>query len=352
MSFWSGNPAAPTFWNTLPFQTSAPRFLRTDPPPLLPETYRLADGSVAQMKRLFGTQSPAVAVFLAENYCGDDWQMRGSEIWIGAYLRDPEVVCLGLYRDSELIATIFSVPIGEAYMTHGGKLRCLRMIEGLCVASPYRSKGIAGFMIGHMDIFTTYKFGTCAHLWSRELSEPPAFWDTALRVDKYGYTWTGTMSRGEVSTMPWNAFVQLWEDSWVDWVDGSAAIIACEPRNRNNRIQIYFSGNLIAAVAATGRTSADEKTAIYEIVWSGKYEKGNLAPATPDLNFKQLVDSIAAALPAGGVLFGTTSPDCGGLCGDWAGWSVGSSGMHATYIYNYMPPAFGTCRILMVRDEI
>lgn len=352
MSFWSGNPAAPTFWQTLSFQTSVPRFLRTDPPPLLPETTRLADGTTAQIKRLFGTQSSVVSSFLATNYTGDDWHIRSSDSWIGTYLRDPDVVCLGLFHDTKLIATIFSVPIGEAHMTHGGKLRCLRMIEGLCVAPTIRSQGIAGFMIGHMDVFTAYKFGVCVHLWSRELSGKPAFWDTALRVDKYGYTRTGRISDVVVSKMPWDAFTRLWERSWAEWVDGEAAIIACEPQNRNNRIQIYYTGNLIAAVAATGRTNADGKTAIYEIVWSGSYEKEVLGPATADLNFKQLLDGIAAALPASGVLFGTTSPDCGGLCSDWSDWLIGASGLHATYIYNYMPPAFGTCRILMVRDEI
>ena len=104
-------------------------------------------------------------------------------------------------------------------------------------------------------------------------------------------------------------------------------------------------------VSPTERVSATG-TPIYEIVWSGKYTEGVLAPAHGDLSFQQLLNGIACLLPAGGVLFGTSDPCGGGVQAGWAGWNVGTSGVHALYMYNYMPPAFGACRIHTIREEL
>ena len=350
MSFWSGNSAAPSFFATLPFQTLRPQYLRTDMPPLRPESYTLQDGKRATIRRLFGTQSGLVADFLAAHYGGDDWRLPRAEAWIGNYLRDSEVVALGLFTaEGALIATIFSVPVGEAVMSHGGALRDLRVIEGLCVAPAYRGAGVAGFMIAHADAFTSYKFGVCAHLWSREVAAA-SFWDTALRSDLYGYTLTGFRSGDPIEKMDWSVFVRLWTESSPSWISNAPCIIGKTPQNRRNASSVYYGYGALAVVNNTGRVGADGAP-IYEIVWSGKYADGILEPATADLDYKQLLNGIAAALPAGGVLFGTTSMDAGGLR-NWDHWTLGNSGSHAVYIYNYMPPAFGTCRIFCVRDEL
>jgi len=297
---------------------------------------------------LFGTQSTIVAAFLSENYCGSDWRL-GRCTWIGGYLRDPDVIALGLFAGEKLIATIFSVPIGNTRMSHGGSVSDLRMIEGLCVAAPYRSNGIAGYMIAKMDDLTS-SHRPATHLWCREVPSA-SLWDTALRTDIYGFRKTGDarIPGPGLEEMPWDAFSRLWIASSPTWTL-QPSIIVKQPTNRKNSIRIFHGYRCIVAIADTGRQGADE--IIYEIVWSGKYTNGVLMPATTDLDFKQLLDDVACALPPRGVLFGTSSPDCGGVDHTWDGWTVGRSGAHAMYIYNYMPPAFGSCRILMVRDEI
>jgi GNAT superfamily N-acetyltransferase len=264
-------------------------------------------------------------------------------------------VALGLFCGEELLATIFSVPLDTTLMSHGGLVRNMRMIEGLCVAPRYRGNGVGGFMIRHADAFTSYKFGVCAHLWARELDTAPLL-STALSVDKYGYSETGiaTQYSDRVKNMPWDAFVRLWTVNNAKWVSvpvTEPAVVVSTPSNRRGKHRVFYGYGGVVVVSDTERTAADGKR-IYEIVWSGRLLGDGLLPARADFDFKQLADGAAAALPAGGVLFGTTSPCGGGLRDDWDGWRVGHSGYHALYIYNYMPPAFGACRIHMVRDEI
>jgi hypothetical protein len=352
MSFWTNNPAAPSIWQTLPFQTRAPCYLRPDMPPLLPDSLLLHDGRRATVQRLFGTQSAQVAAFLAAHYGDETWHMRSPENWIGSYLRDSEVVALGLFCGDELFATIFSVPLGATELSNGGMIQNLRIIEGLCVAPAARGRGVAGFMIGHADAFTSYKLGICAHLWSRELSAPP-FWDTALRTDLYGYTHArGTAAAPELQTMPWSDFVALWTAAAPHFVATAApCIVVAAPANRRGRNSVYYGFGALMVISNTERTGPGSE-AIYEIVWSGRYNGRALMPAGADFDFQHLAAAIAGVLPAGALLFGTASPDCGGVAAGWSGWSMGYSGAHATYIYNYMPPAFGSCRILMVRDEL
>jgi hypothetical protein len=355
MTFWSGNAAAPSLLMTAPFYNRRPGYLRTDMPPLYPDTYTFSDGSLATVKRLFGSDAPRVAAFLEAHYGGDDWRIHRVESWVGAYLRDAETVALGLFAGEALLATIFSVPLGTTLMTHGGLVRNMRNIEGLCVAPRHRGSGIAGFMIRHADAFTSYKFGVCAHLWARELDAAPYF-GTALTVDKYGYTETGQEERRSehVRIMPWSNFAQLWTSNSPAWVSSPVtepAIVVSTPSNRRGTHRVFYGHGGVCVVSDTERVSAAGKR-IYEIVWSGRIIDGGLVPAREDFDFKQLVDGAAAALPAGGVLFGTTVPNGGGLRDCWDGWRVGHSGYHALYIYNYMPPAFGACRIHSVRDEI
>lgn len=341
---------------TLPFYNRYPAFLRTDLPSLCSDTHTFPDGSTAQIKRLSNINLVNVAKFLENYYCGDDWRIRRVESWIGRYLCDVEVVVLGLLKGETLIATIFSVPVGgSTFMSHGGLVRNMRVIEGLCVAPQYRSHGIAGFMIRHADIFTSYTFGVCAHLWARELDLAP-FFHTALTIDKYGYTKTARSGSSDpnIKTMSWGEFVEHWTSNSNKWVIDAdePCIVALEPQNRRERNMVFYGYRGLMVISHSERTSVDGHKHIYEIVWSGRFDKDGLMPARRDFNFKQLADGIATLLPTGGVLFGTSSPCCGGVSKDWDGWIVGNSGYHGLYLYNYMPPAFGACRIHIVRDEL
>lgn len=349
MGFWNSNSAAPNIFMTLPFSDRSAKYLRTDMPKLIPNYFLVSDGP-AHVHRLLKDQSKILCEFLNKNYGGSDWKIQNTEVWIHKYMDDPETVILGLFKDGSLIASIFSVPIGAADTSNGGHIRNLRVIEGLCVLPAYRSCGVAGFMIHHMDVFTSYKFGVCAHLWSREVSTV-AFWDTSLRSDLYGYRYTGAAGAAGAASIEWNSFVALWGTHSPSWVSNNPCIIVRLPSNRRGSLKVYCGYDGIVVVSDTNRRGAD-KMRIYEIVWSGRFVNGALLPATADFDFKQLLDSVAAVLPHGGVLFGTTSCDCGGLRYGWEDWRVGASGAHAVYLYNYMPPAFNACRIFCIRDEI
>jgi hypothetical protein len=242
-------------------------------------------------------------------------------------------------------------------MSHGGTVDTLRVIEGLCVAKELRGAGVAGFLIKHADAFTHEAYGLCAHLWSRELDATPLF-HTAINVATYGYTHTGpAVSPVGVEPMDWDRFEQLWITYSPRWISEGAGtrdpcLVATHPVNRRRTLRVFTGFNGLVVVSPTERVGV-AGTPIYEIVWSGKYVGGILAPAPAvDLNFQQLLNGVACLLPAGGVLFGTSDPCCGGVHADWVGWNVGASGVHALYMYNYMPPAFGACRIHMIREEL
>jgi GNAT superfamily N-acetyltransferase len=352
MTFWSGNSAAPTFWTTLQgWRPRIPGFLREGPPVRQHEFYTFDDGRAGRIRRLFGGDTSTVGTFLAREYGGGDWRLQAVERWIGGYLRDADVVALGLFRGNELVGTIFSVPIGPVVMSHGATLDCVRVIEGLAVDRAFRGTGVAGFLIKHADVFTHTAYGPSVHLWARELDVTPVF-HTAISVATYGFTHTGpAVPVAGVTQMDYDRFEQLWTVSSPTWVLDGPCLVATQPLNRRRGLRVFVGHSGLAVISATERVSASG-VPIYEIVWCGAYTDGVLRPAGPDLNFQQLLNGVACLLPVGGVLFGTTDPCGGGVRSDWMGWTVGTSGVHALYMYNYMPPAFGACRIHMIREEL
>jgi hypothetical protein len=359
MPFWSETTAAPSFYMTLPFYSRKPEYLRKDKPPLLPETITLTNGRNATVRRLFTNDIPILVKFLETYYGGEDWKLAKISSWIGIYLRNIDILALGLFEDQELLATIFSVPVAndESLFSHGGSIKQLRIIEGLCVAPSLRGHGIAGFMIKHADAFTSYRFGVCAHVWAREENTKSLF-STAIASHTYGYkicsgveSTSGTYPG--LQTMDWRCFEHVWVTQCRNWVHaGSDCMVVTRPSNLRGGLHVFYMNDCLVVVSDTQRR-VSSGAAIYEIVWSGKYAKGVLMPASDDLNFKQLLNAITCILPADSLLFATTSSDCGGLRADWSdGWTIGRSGVHSLYIYNYMPPVFGNCRIHMIREEL
>jgi len=226
------------------------------------------------------------------------------------------------------------------------------MIEGLAVARACRGAGVAGFLIKHADVFTHVAYGPTVHLWARELDTTPVF-HTAINVALYGFTHTGPMVPVvDVTQMDYDRFEQLWALSSPALVKDGPCFVATRPVNRRCGLRVFVGYGGLVVVSATERVGASGMP-IYEIVWCGAFDGTVLRPAGPDLNsVQQLLNGVACLLPAGGVLFGTTDPCGGGVRSDWVGWTVGASGAHALYMYNYMPPAFGSCRIHMIREEL
>ena len=114
MSFWSQTAAAPSFMQIMGWGDRSPRFLRPLPPLPPPAVLMLPDGRKAGIKRLFKEHCSQVAAFLEAHYCGSDWRIKGVASWIESYLRDIDVVALGLFvGDTELVGTIFATPLSN-----------------------------------------------------------------------------------------------------------------------------------------------------------------------------------------------------------------------------------------------
>ena len=347
MGFWSSTTASPTFWDVLGLGGGhTPRFLRTTqaPAPPLPSGLRIQRADVGN--------TGAVASFWRAYYRGADWSYDLTpgvmESVCAGYLKDVGVICLCLYdAHGELIATIMSTPIGKAMFGHGGVVENMRSVEGLCVHDRYRSKGIAGLMIGWIDHVTSAS-GNVVNLWSRELDVLP-WYNTAAALHTYVYI----NSRAAMATVPfervaWDAFATRWMANAARWAtEHDRAIVATTPQNRRGDLHVFRSLDRIAVISNTRRVTRDG-AAIYELVWCGT---GDLKPCYDPSRFQQFLESVCA----GGLCVGDRIlfVGCGDGGGEWGTpWVTGKSGYHAWYIYNYIPPAFGSCVLNIMREEL
>ena len=365
MPFWSKTIAAPRYIDTW-FNDRQPRFLRLTPP----AEPRLPDG-LSPPVRLTDDDVGIVAAFWTASYNGDDWYMDADPKWVSKYLEDEGVVALGLYNNAgKLVATILSVPFSGTVteISTGTQLNygAMRVIEGLCIAKEWRGKGLAGYMIGMMDCWTSVKLPV-AHLWLRETATAPIM-STALRTDTYAMVRTKSLL-GSVSCekLEWSQFVEIWERSCGSWLlnqgEGNPLpqIISRKPVNRSEHIDIWITKKRpdsaaelrkVVAVVNTRRRAIPGDEQIFEVVWCGFLVGGRLKPNTGTRGFRPMIESIGVGYKHS-ILFASSGFMGGEARADWpAPWKYGRSGVHSWNIYNYMPPAFGNCEIMVVRDEI
>ena len=342
MGFWTKTTATPSLWLSSGFTPLAPGFIR-------PETIPFPEVNAGdRVLRLTGSDLNRVGTFWQTYYSGSDWELDDSvHIWARNYLQDPEVIVLGLVNnDTGLLATIVSTPLGQTTMSHGASLRNTRVIEGLCVHDSHRSSGIAGFMIEYMDAFTSATYGPTVHFWSRELSSKPLF-STALSVDTYAYARCNICpSKTRVTTVDWSVFQQLWASNNPLWP--GKCIIATVPVNRRGGLIVLEAQSHIVVVSRTGRQTKPGRMPIWEVVWCGLRLDNTLVPA----NCPEVVLTSVAAHINTGLLFASSSAIGGSVGRNWEFWNYGRSGVHAWYIYNYIPPAFGSCLFHAIREEI
>jgi len=353
MGFWSQTSASPSYWETWTSRPR-PRYLRTSA-----TEYPRTPSGLGRPRRLQESDASVLAKFWRTYYGGSDWYLDCDEAFVLRYLRNPHVFIFGLFTNStELIGTIVSTPLtsGYTHMSHGTTLTTPRVIEGLCVHPRFRSKGIAGYLIGCMDAFTS-ETAPVAHLWGRELSQMPVM-STAIRADTYAYI---RCSRDErpisMIPFPWNNFRKLWIESSQHWTESCIPrIVASVPSALHEYHGVWILNNStkgvipIVVVANTHRKTREDKQ-IYEITWCGYLRENYLVPADGSLEFKRWIEEIASQYD--GILFVSSAPTNGGATSDWKSpWIFGSSGVHAWYLYNYIPPAFGRCELLTIRDEL
>jgi hypothetical protein len=327
MSFWSVTTAAPQWWHTL--LPTKPGFLRTNPAPS-PSVSNLA------IRRASISSAEPIAAFWNTYYCGSDWYMDVSTNWVANYLRDPDVVVLYAHDASlNIKATIVSSPVSQTpvVMSHGGHIR-LRCIEGLCVADDMRGAGLAGTMIAAADYYTSVAEPQ-AHIWCRELPVDPGVFTTAASIKTYAYI-PGAAARAAAVPVkiPWHEFKTTWNP--YRYTTHLNTIIAEAPRNRNNGIDVwsteYGGRSYITVVLHTQRRIKKTHQPIYEIIWS----------SSPN----QHIYTSVSSQYKNGIVFTTDADE------SWKEWNYGRSGVHATYMYNYLPPIFRNCEFIMIREEI
>jgi hypothetical protein len=366
MPFWSKTVAAPQWIDTW-FKDRTPRFLR-----LLPAVEPQTPKGLTPPVRLTIDDVGPLSAFWTECYGGDDWYMDAQPAWVSTYLNDPAVIVLGAYDGACLVATIVSTPFSAATseLSNGAMLPfgSLRVIEGLCLAKQWRSRGVAGYMIGMMDCWTSTKLPV-AHLWARETSSAP-FMSTALRTDTYAMLRTkDAVETIGCSKMDWLQFTHLWHMSVGVWnlEDGEGkkppCIFSKKPVNRSGAIDVWMVKQRpdmpmglrqVVVVLDSRRRTIPGDERIFEVIWCGFLTGSKLKPAqrTGSFEFSPFLESIATNYKDA-VLFASSGAMGGGANSNWGKpWRYGCSGAHSWYMYNYMPPAFGSCEIMAIRDEI
>lgn len=309
----------------------------------------------------------AVADFWRAHYCGPDWKLDPSpgvvEKMVKDYINDTSVYlfCLAEKASNNLVGTIVSTPLTGGLTILGPPVHYgqgFRVIEGLCVSSEYRKQGIAGLLIAYMDYFTSIS-GPVAHLWSREIPYAPLV-STALTVKKYAYVKADMVkplhrSAEFYDRMPWDSFSALWTTSSTSFASDGPAVVAQAPANRRGDLRVYatkvtsaYEPQKIMILTDTRRVGGTDGKKIWEVVWCGHKHEGKLKPSRSLLDFQHLLNSLCA-VELGGVLFACC--DAGDEKLD-APWIVGRSGFHAWYMYNFVPPAFGSCELYAVREEL
>lgn len=347
MSFWSTTAAAPSLLMAAGFQTITPCYIRTDPA-VVPTQPAHTITARAQ-----STHTHAIADFWRAHYAGAEWKYDQTpgvlESLVGSYVNDPSVYIFMLMREDVLVATIVSAPTGPVRMSHGSTLTQCRVIEGLCVHREHRGRKYAGYLISYMDAFTS-QTGPVAHLWARELPFQPPI-TTACSTKTYAYVIASHARKlVKYNRMDAEAFAVLWKTYSPSWIDSTEPALVCStPILRRNDIHVFKSADhTIAVITNTRRVAvgAREGSVLWEVLWCGSLRSGRLEPLMTMSETQDFLASVASEL--GGILFAS-----GGSDEVWlAPWQPGRSGIHAWYLYNYVPPAFGSCAIHMIREEI
>ena len=337
MVFWSTTGAAPSVADVLGLRGRHPRFLRLNVPSLS------ALGRLARRADMRDVDD--ICAFWSAYYGGDDWVFDATRDWVSKYLEDPTVYVLVMTNISVgLIATIVSTPVstGKTLMSHGAELDDVRCIEGLCIHPGYRSQGLAGEMIAAMDWFTA-TIRPMVHLWSRELAAKPLF-STAVEISTYAYIDSQKARRlYPVSVMQWDEFMRYWTHMSSLKKLLRAYILGSVPSNRRGDLMVWTCGERLAVISRTRRRMRGSGRDIYEVVWCNQF--------ISEGSYEYFLESVAVEYD--GLLFASSTRMGGGASRDWdPPWVVGRSGVHAWYIYNYIPPSFGACELHIVREEI
>lgn len=321
MSFWSSNTAAPSWIDTL-FKKE-PGYLRIEPA-IKPkkEGYTIRRGSEKDCE--------LITQFWNTHYKGADWYTYFEPELVFPYLNNASIYTLLVYKNDELVCTILSVP-SKVVFSHIGE-KSIRIIEGLCVHSNFRSMGIAGFAISYMDWYTSQSEPTI-HLWCREEKWRNLI-DDAISRKVYSYKYCSTYN--SISKRP-STFLQKLsiseaEKKWNNTQHLSPFIYTQSIQVIRGDLDFWQLGTQFVIVTNTRRFTKNAQP-IYEIIWNSK--------DTTIHTINYICDQYD------GIMYTTVDP----IKLDNT-WISRTSGYLAWYIYNFIPPSFNNCSIDLIREEI
>ena len=346
-SFWSENKAVATWLQSwLPAKAD---YLRKETPatPLVPHTL----GTLGQ---LGASHTSMLAQFWKAHYGDSDWFLDVDDTFARSYLIDSDTIVLGLFAvDQTLIGTIAAVPFGTTTrMSHGGFFvnKSFHVVEGLCVHRNFRSRGIASLLMGAIDnVVSERRSIPFACLWAREIHSKPLF-STFLTAPTYASIPCDLPEAPgfPIVSVDMETFRPLWERIVRRELRTSTCITTESIDNRRGGLRVWKATigafEYYVVVSDTRRKTLAGRKPIVEVVWCGTAEKEGV--------IRLVLEAVARQYT--GIFFCTSDPHTGGAQADWVshGWSYGTSGVHAWSIYNYLPPAFGACKILGLREEV
>lgn len=367
--FWGAkDTAGPGAWDVARLWDREPRYMRTQ--------NRACPGPFQDIWRqptyLLPVHAALVLDFWNAEYGGRDWKMMlGTPDlpWITHILADPACLALGVFGEDgrTLVATIVCRSLvgadGEFIVGSRGRLDTAYIIEGLCVARTYRGRHLAGWLIAWVD-YLKCRQRPHAFLWSREAALPTAM--THIATAQYAYVRSEDLLErpemaAKIEEMPWVNFAARWAASAPSWLAEKAVFPTSLPPPPPASLKVFQSGAQIVVVADTRRVTkaaGREEERMWEVVWCGAdwsgYERSGydrIAPAGQvDVgSFRVFLEALAKhALGEKIMLFAADAAHLGGAESMWGSpWVFGRSGHHLTYIYNFMPPAFGCLGVLM-----
>jgi hypothetical protein len=345
LHFWNENKAAPTWLQS--WLPAKPAYLRPQRQPMMEPTF-------GTFKLLTLHHAGLLAQFWRSHYGDTDWYLDVDERFAQAYLLDSDTVVLGLFAaDQTLLGSIAAVPFGNTTrMSHGSVLanKSFHVVEGLCVHRAFRSKGVASWLMAAIDHAVGARQSTpFACIWSRELALAPLF-STFLTAPTYASIPCGLPPAPSfaVTSVDMTTFKPVWERIIRRTSATQPSIVTDTIDNRRGGLAVWRSVigtfEYYVVVSNTRRKTTVGHNSIYEVVWCGtEFADGVL---------RLVLEAVAHQYT--GLFFCTSDTHTGGAQADWVshGWSYGTSGIHAWSIYNYLPPAFGSCKILALREEV
>jgi len=359
--FWSTNDnAGPSLLDVAKFWDRRPRPLRQQNR-AKPHTF---EGYEAPFV-LKGPDAQRVSDFWRRHYGGEDWWLDMHVSEIHKILEDPTGLALGVQDTAgSLVGTILCrslVPTGgELCVGTDVALPIAYRIEGLCVHPSWRGRHLAGWLIAWVD-YRMNREGPNAFFWAREV--PTAVHGTNISLHTYAYARIADLRTARADYMPaqavrvpWSDIQRMWARSAAGWKSSSRIVgtrLFTEDAERMEAWTDSESGQVVI-LADTMRKAREDNEPIWEVQWCGwRTLAGNLLSARHEDDFRRLLEPVATSDGRKGVIFASDARMQGGAKMSWPlPWKFGTSGFHAIYIYNYMPPAFWTCELIALRSEV